>query len=70
MSKLGDNVDRVLELLKDGKTFHLGNFEKDVHPAYHEILNFMHECGLIDIEKGDIIITGFGLALLNLEQSL
>ncbi len=69
MSKLGENADLVLELLRDGKKIHIKEIEKKVPQAGHAVLDFMNEWGLIDKEKGEITVTGFGLALLNLERS-
>ena len=69
MSKLGENADLVLELLKDGKKIHIKEIEKNIPPADHAVLDFMKEWGLIDFEEGEATITGFGQALLNLERS-
>lgn len=65
MSKLGENADKILEKLDSGEKLNvneLGKIPKDA-----ELLDFMKECGLIELKKGGVRITDFGLELLTLK---
>ncbi len=62
MSKLGENADRILEKLNNEGKLSINELRK--MPADTALLDFMEECGLIELKKGEIRITEFGSDLL------
>lgn len=63
MSEPGEIMDIILEQLRGRK-----NVSVDELPLKEkEILDFMNECGLIELKNGEGRITGFGSELLTLE---
>ena len=63
MSKFGETVDSILELLQKEEKMSLKEFNKKMHLIDQSILDFMKENGLIEIEHEYIRIAGFGLEL-------
>lgn len=63
MSKFGETVDNILELLRKEGKINLNEFNKKVPLTDHSILDFMKENSLIEIENEYISIAGFGLEL-------
>ena len=58
MSKLGENADRILEKLNRGEKLSVNELGK--MPEDAALIDFMEECGLIELQKGDVRITAFG----------
>ena len=63
MSKFGDNADMILEMLNNGEKVDLDEIENRMSPLA-EIIDFMSEFGLIELNEGTVRITDSGLALL------
>ena len=62
MTKLGENADRILEKLNNGEKLSVNELAK--MPADAALLDFMEECGLIELKNGEVRITDFGSNLL------
>lgn len=62
MSKLGETADRILEKLNRGEKISINEM-----PADAALLDFMEECGLIELKNREVRITDFGSALLTVE---
>lgn len=67
MSESGHLIDKILEQLGGGKKVSVDELEEKLSLKDTEILDFMNECGLIELENGEGRITGFGSELLTLE---
>jgi hypothetical protein len=67
MSKLGETVDGVLELLKARGNISVSELETEVPLANAKILDFMNEWEFIALKGGKVTIAKLGLALLNAE---
>jgi hypothetical protein len=67
MSKLGESVDGVLELLKARGKISVSELEKEVPLANTKVLDFMNEWEFITLEGGKVTIAKLGLALQNAE---
>ncbi len=67
MSGSGELADIILEQLRGGKKIDVDELKQKLSLKDTEILDFMNECGLITLEKGEGRITGFGSELLTLE---
>jgi hypothetical protein len=65
MSKLGETADRILEKLNEGEKLSANELGK--MPADAALLDFMQECGLIELKKDEVRITEFGSALLKVK---
>jgi hypothetical protein len=65
MSKFGENADRILEKLNKGETLNVNELRKT--SADIALLDFMKDCGLIELRNGEVRITEFGSELLTLE---
>ncbi len=63
MSKLGENAERILEKLNNREKLTVNEIEKKMADAA-ALLDFMKECGFIELENGEVRITDFGLSLL------
>lgn len=61
MSKFGENADMILEMLHNGEKVDL---DEIVLPSDAEIIDFMREFDLIELNEGTIRITKSGLELL------
>jgi hypothetical protein len=67
MSKLGETVEGILELLKTRGKISVSELEKEVPLADTKVLDFMNEWEFIAVKEGKVIIAKLGLALLNAE---
>lgn len=67
MSEPGEIMDIILEQLSGRKKVSLDELEEKLSIKDKEILEFMDECGLIELKNGEGRITGFGSELLTLE---
>ncbi len=65
MSKLGENADRTLEKLNNGEELSINELRN--MPADVVLINFMEECGLIELKNGEARITEFGSDLLKIK---
>lgn len=63
MSKLGENAERILEKLNNREKLSVNEIEKTMADAA-TLLDFMKECGFIELKNGEIKITDFGSNLL------
>lgn len=63
MSKFGEDADLILEMLNNGEKVYLDELEDRI-PPLAEIIDFMSEFGLIELNEGTIRITDSGLELL------
>lgn len=67
MSSLGENADRILELLSKTEKLSVSELKEKLPSVDIAIINFMKECGLIEAKNEEIRITEFGLNLLAVE---
>ncbi len=67
MSKLGETADRILELLSEREKITVDELEKKISLKNDEILKFMNQEGIIEMEKGEVRITEFGSELISAE---
>ena len=67
MSKIGEITDIILEQLRKGEKLTVNELVKKIPLTDRAILNFMKECGFIELEKGEVRITEFGFDLLKVE---
>lgn len=64
MSKFGETVDRILEMLHNGEKIDLKKLEERFSLPDAHIICFMNEFGLIELSEGKVRITDSGLELL------
>ncbi|MFA4936070.1 MAG: hypothetical protein WC568_09565, partial [Candidatus Methanoperedens sp.] len=60
-------ADRILEQLGGSEKLSINELEKKIPLEDAELLDFMNECGLIELKKGELRITEFGSELLTLK---
>ena len=65
MSKFGETIDEILEMLKNGEKVDLNAVKDRLLLSDAAIINFMNEFGLIELNEGTVRITQPGLELLN-----
>jgi len=65
MSKFGETIDRILEILKNGEKVDIEVIRDKLLLSDAVIFNFMNEFGLIELNQGTARITKPGLELLN-----
>jgi len=63
MSKKGETADRILEQLRENEKLSIKELKKKVPSADLDIIDIMKDFGLIELEKGELRITEFGLEL-------
>jgi len=63
MSKKGETADRILEQLSENEKLSIKELKKKVPSADLDIIDIMKDFGLIELEKGELRITEFGLEL-------
>ncbi|MCG2737657.1 MAG: hypothetical protein L6282_14830, partial [Candidatus Methanoperedenaceae archaeon] len=60
MSEIGEKADRILELLSKEKKLTVEELKKKISLEDTSLLCFMHLGELIELEKEEVRITGFG----------
>jgi len=63
MSKKGETADRILEQLSENEKLSIKELKKKVPSVDADLLDIMKDFGLIELEKGELRITEFGLEL-------
>ncbi len=64
---LGENTDKILELLYEKETIPLKELKKKIPQINPRILNFMDQEGLIELKNGEVSITEFGCRIITVE---
>ncbi|MCX9012581.1 MAG: hypothetical protein OIN66_15870 [Candidatus Methanoperedens sp.] len=64
MSKLGETTEKVLELLRERDRVTINELEREIPLTDTEILEFMSQGGLIEMNNGEISITRFGTEVI------
>ena len=64
MSKFGENIDTILEMLEKGDKVYLKTIRDRLMLTDTAIFKFMNEFGLIELSEGTVRITKPGLDLL------
>ncbi len=64
MSKFGETVDRILEMLHDGEKIDLKKIEERLSLPDPALIYFMDEFDLIELKEGTVRITDSGLEFL------
>jgi hypothetical protein len=67
MTKFGETADRILEIVSEEEKLQINEIEKKIPLKVAATLDFMKECGLVEIKNEEIGITSFGQALLNVD---
>jgi len=68
MSKFGETIDRILEMIQNGDKVYLKTIRDRLMLSDTAIFKFMNEFGLIELNEGTVRITKPGLELLVLEH--
>jgi predicted methyltransferase len=64
MSKFGETIDRILEMIQNGDKVYLKTIRDRLMLSDTAIFKFMNEFGLIELNEGTVRITKPGLELL------
>lgn len=67
MSEMGETADRILELLSKEKKLTVEELQKKISLEDMSLLSFMHQGELIELEKEEVRITGFGYEIITAE---
>lgn len=66
--KFGETVDRILEMFKEKEKISIDELKKNVPQTNTAILDFMNQCGIIELKEQEINIASFGSNLLRIYQ--
>ncbi len=64
MSEMGETADRILELLSKEKKLTVEELKQMISLEDDLLLSFMHQGELIELEKEEVRITGFGYEII------